>query len=548
MRIAAALLCAVVVVVTGCGSGEPPSRIAEYRVLDRPAALQELRRHIDQFPRTIDPSLSTDESSRRIIEDLFEGLLRLDPAGQVVPGVAASWDSSADGLRWVFNLRPDARWSNGELLTAADFVYAWRRTVDPRTASASAQSFAPLLHATQIIAGSLVPETLGVRALDAHRLEVQLQAPTAYFPWLLTNPFFFPLPRSSVEQSGERWTRPENLVGNGAFVLREYRVGGSITLAKNPFYWDAAGVRLTKVTYYALGDRSAATSRFLAGDFDMTDSFAAEDIGWLRARLGAQVVIAPFLGTLMFAVHVGRPPFSSKRLRQALSMALDRDILARYVLKDVYLPAWNMVPPLPGYPAVLPDWARLPRAQRHDEARELYALAGYSAQRPLRVELVYPTSSPDIRRLMEALAAMWRTNLGAEVQIYNEEWRVLQQNRSLGKHALFWYSWIGDYPDPLTFMALFQRDNGQNFGAYANRDYDALVGAAASVVDPATRVRDFTRAEALLNDDAPFIPIYFYTSRHLLKPYLRGWQSNALDRHLSRDLYLLAREPLPAVH
>jgi oligopeptide transport system substrate-binding protein len=540
------LCCAVLILVTGCGAREPGAPAAQLRVLEQPAPVQELRRHVDQFPRTIDPSLSVDEASRRIIEDLFEGLVRLDPAGQVVPGVAASWETSADGLHWTFHLRPDARWSNGEPVSAADFVYAWRRTVDPRTASPSAQAFEPVLNATQITAGKLPPESLGVQAPEPQRLEVQLTGPTAYFPWLLANPFFFPLSAAAVQGGGEQWTRPGKLLGNGAFTLRDYRVGGSITLLKNAHYWDAAAVRLTKVTYYPLGDRAATTARFLAGDLDVTDSVAAEDVRWLRPRVGEQLVIAPYLGTMMFALHVGKPPFDRKRLRQALSIALDRDILARYVLKDVYLPAYNLVPPLPGYPVVLPDWARLPRAQRHALAQRLYREAGYSAQRPLRVELVYPTSSPDVRRMMEALAAMWRTNLGAQVQIYNEEWRVLQQNRSLGAHVFFWYSWIGDFPDPLTFMALFQRDNGQNFGGYANADYDALVGAAAGMLDPAERTRSFVQAERLLNDDAPFVPLYFYTSRHLVKPYLRGWQSNSLDRHLSRDLMLLAHEPLRA--
>ncbi|MEO7775541.1 MAG: peptide ABC transporter substrate-binding protein [Steroidobacteraceae bacterium] len=539
MRRYAALLCATLA-VAGCGERKPPVAVPEYRVLDQPAVVQELRRHIDQFPRTLDPALSEDQSAQRVLDDLFEGLLRLDPQGGVVPAVARRWETSEDGKRWVFHLREDARWSDGAPVTAEDFVYAWRRTADPRTGSPNAQGFLPLVNATQVTAGKLASDQLGVRAVDALTLEVSLEESTAYFASLVTTPYFYPVQRNAVETGGEQWTRPGKLVSNGAFTLRDYRVGGSITLVKNEAYWDAQAVGITKVTYFPIGDRAAASSRFIAGGVDVTDSVAAEDVAWLRKRLGTQLVVAPFLGTMMFAMDVVKPPFDRKPLRLAMTMAIDRDILARYVLKDVYLPAYNLVPPLPGYTPVLPDWARLPRAERHAAAQKLYQEAGYSKQRPLRVELVYPTSSPDVRRMMEALAAMWRMNLGAEVQIYNEEWRVLQQNRRLGLHRFYWYSWLGDYPDPLTFVGLFRAGNGQNFGGYLNADYDRLVNEAEGMLDPQARARTFGRAEALLNEDAPFVPIYYYTSRHLLKPYVRGWQANALDRHLTRDLTLLA--------
>jgi oligopeptide transport system substrate-binding protein len=219
-------------------------------------------------------------------------------------------------------------------------------------------------------------------------------------------------------------------------------------------------------------------------------------------------------------------------------MAIDRDVLVQKLLHGLYLPAYNLVPAFAGYQPDVPAWAGLASQERHAKARALYAQAGYSDRQPLQVDLSYMTTSPDTRRVLEAITAMWRVNLGAEVRLSNSEWRVFQQDRELAKHALFWDAWVGDYPDPLTFLAMFQRTDGQNFGKYEQADYERLVARASASGDDAQRSRDYAAAEAVLNADAPFIPIYFYQSRHLLRPYVHGWQGNVMDRHLSRDLWL----------
>ncbi len=300
-------------------------------------------------------------------------------------------------------------------------------------------------------------------------------------------------------------------------------------------------MRLQKVVYLPL-DRAVQTDRFFAGDLSFTDSFSAEQTAWLRRRLGSQVVSAPYLGNFVLGINALRPPFAGNRpLRQALTMAVDRETLVRYVRQGLYKPAWTPTPPLPGYAAPVPAWATLPEAERHALARRLYQQAGYSSRHPLHIELHYPTDS-DNRRTYEAVAAMWRMNLGAEVSTYNEEFRVQLNERHLKKLQLFHYAWIGDYPDPYTFLQLFQTGFGYNDGGYSNPRYDQLLARAGAESDAAQRLALLAEAEALLDDDVACIPLYYYASRHLIKSYLRGWTSNIQDRNLSQYLYVLEHE------
>jgi oligopeptide transport system substrate-binding protein len=537
MRAVAVLACLGLLSACNSAPQSAPAAAAPVDVAQRVAS-RHLRRQLDAPPATLDPALSTDVATQRLLDDLFEGLTRPQADGAVVPAVALSWEHSEDGLSWTFHLDPAARWSNGDPLVAGDFVYAWRHVVDPATASQSAQQFAPIVNALQVTAGKLAPEQLGVRAIDSHTLQVRLVGPTPYLLYLLTNSYFFPLHQATLEKYGASWTRPGNLVSNGAFVLEEQRINGAIQLRRNAHYREAQAVQLERVTYFPVIDRSAATSRYLAGDVDVTDIFGLEDVDWLREQLGSQVKLEPYFGTALLGYHVGRAPFDSRALRLALSMSVDREVITGKLMHGLYLPAYNLVPPLGGYPQVLPDWAKLSQAERHALARQWYAQAGYSQRHPLKVELSLPTGGTDTRRMAEAIAAMWRTNLGAEVTLGTQEWRVHQQNRRLSLYALFWDAWIADYPDPLTFLQMFQRGSGQNNGKYEQPRYEQLLDAATRAGNEAQRLRDYAQAEQQLNDDAPFLPIYFYQSRHLVRPYVKGWVGNVMDRNLSRDLHL----------
>jgi len=537
--------------IGACGDGShgtatPPAPATSTLIVGPGLATEQaLRRSLDDEPRSMDPLLTNDVPGQRVMDDLFEGLTTLDVSGKVTGGVASSWETSADGLTWVFHLRPQARWSNGAPLTAGDFVYAWRREVDPKTAAAYAQSLAPIEHALQIATGQLSTEQLGVEALDAHTLKVHLTGPTPYLLDLLTQQYLYPVYQPVIREYGDEWVRPEHMVCNGAFVLRERILGNRIMLEKNAQYWDAAHVRLQRVTYYVLPDRSDQAARYLANELDWTDSFAANQRSWLKSKLGDEVVNSPYFAAYFLGMNFDLPPFKGNlALRKALVLAVDREPLVRYMKQGMYQAAYTLMPPLPDYELPVPDWKRLSDDQRHALAREFYHQAGYSDEHPLRVNLEIPSQGPDSRHFFEALVATWHSVLGAHVQLYEREFTVLAQERAMHKLPLFFDAWIGDYPDPYTFMQISYTGNGNNSDDYSNADYDRLIDAAVREADNARRYRLFEQAETLLNSDAAYIPLYYYTTRHLVKPYVRGWQSSVMDRNLSRHMYLLEhREP-----
>jgi oligopeptide transport system substrate-binding protein len=506
------------------------------------AADQSVTRALLGMPRSLDPTLLTDVDAQDVVDDLFEGLTTIGPNDNTVPGVASSWEVSADGKTWTFHLRPEARWSNGDPVTAADFVYAWRREVDPKTAAEYAQALAPIANAAAIATGKAPVDSLGAIASDAHTLRVSLVSPTPYLLSVLADSYFQPLPRATVERYGDSWSRPEHMVSNGPYVLNEVIVGDRITLTKNPMYWRAADVRVTRVTYYTL-DGDVQVSRFMAGDVQFTSTFPASQFHWLKTQLGNQVMVSPYLGIQMFAFNMVDPPFAHARdLRLAMTMALDRRILAEKLSQGLNLPAYSMIPPLPGYAPQLPVWASWSDDKRHAEARRLYAAAGYSAAHPLQVQLDYASGGAGAADFMDAVAAMWRVNLGADVQPYQEEFRVLLQNLRLHKSSLFWNGWIGDFPDPFTFVQLGQKDFAQNFGRFNDPQYEALLNAAANEPDNAKRYVYFERAEDILNEQATFVPFLYYASQHLIKPYIKGWRANLQDRLPTRYLYVLGHQ------
>jgi len=348
------------------------------------AANQRLARSLDDSPRALDPQLVSDLPAQQVLADLFEGLVTPGLDGQPAPGVASTWQISPDAKTWVFHLRPEARWSNGAAVSAADFVYAWQREVDPKTGAAYAQALAPIVNALPIALGQLPRERLGVEATDAHTLTVHLNSPTPYLLALLDQCYLVPLYAPALQRYGEDWTQPGNLVSNGAFVLTEQRLGSRITLARNAQYWDAARVRLAQVVYYPLPDRQQAVLRYLAGDLEFTDSFAASQRPWLTRLLGAQVVSAPWFGTYALGLNFQRAPFrDNQALREALTLSVDRAALTHYLRYDLYEPAYTLLPPLPGYAQALPDWARLSQSERNTLARRRYRDAGYSREHPL---------------------------------------------------------------------------------------------------------------------------------------------------------------------
>jgi len=518
-------------------------QIQQIQVKSELAPEQEINRHIAGDPRTLDPTLATDVVGQTVLDDLFEGLTAPAEDGRIIPGVATSWETSSDGKTWTFHLRSDAKWSNGQPLTAGDFVYAWRRLADPGTGAEYAQALTAVENAVDITGGKMPVAKLGVEAPDPHTFIVHLNAPVPYLLGLVSNMYLYPIYEPAVKQWGDDWTQAGHMVSDGAFMLSDRVNNGHTTMLKNPYYWDAKQVRLSKVTYYPLSDYAAAMYQYLAGSLDFTDRISLQEKERLQRLLGDQVVLAPYFSTSMFAYNLTKPPFANNpKLRRALNLAIDRDIIVTYEQHGVGVPAFDVMPPLPGYEQAIPDWAKLSNDERHAMARKLYHEAGYSDSHPLETVITYQNGGSDNRRLVEALSAMWQTNLGAKVQIYSLEWKALLQARQMKQPILFWYAWSGDYPDPLTFMEIFKSGDGNNNMDYRSPQFDALLDQAGQINDQAIRYRLFHQAENILNEDAPVLPVYFTESHHLIKPYVKGWQSNLFDRHRSRYMYILAHQ------
>jgi oligopeptide transport system substrate-binding protein len=504
------------------------------------AAVQILRRGNGTEPETLDPHRAEGVTAANVLRDLFEGLVTEGADGELIPGAAESWTVSEDGLVYTFRLQPEGRWSNGDAVTADDFVFGLRRSADPATLSEYSAILYPIENAAEVVAGTQPPDRLGVRAIDLQTLEIRLHSPTPYLLGLLTHASTYPVHRKSVEQYGTRFARPGVLVSNGPFKLSEWVVQAHIRLLRNPYYWDDAHTTLNEVWYYPVENAEAELNRYRAGDLDMTGTVPARQIPWLRKNLPEELHISPYLGSYVFGFNTTQPPFrDAPTLRKALALALDRDILTSKISGAGELPAYSWVPPVSGYTQQIPDWAHWTQAERDNEARRLYAEAGYSASRPLRMQLLYNTES-NHRRLAVAMAAMWREVLGVETELLNQEWQVfLQTRRSRIDTQLFRYGWIGDYNDPYTFAEILESKHGLNDMGYSNPRYDALLLTAARDGNPVTRMAALAEAERLMLDDMPIIPLYFYVSKQMVKPWVDGFEANIMDHHHSRYLRIL---------
>ncbi|MBX6323100.1 MAG: peptide ABC transporter substrate-binding protein [Rhodospirillaceae bacterium] len=505
------------------------------------AAEQVLHRGNGAEPETLDPHKSTGVTENNIENDLFEGLVAWSADGKVTPAIAESWDVSDDGKVYTFHLR-DAKWSNGDPLTAEDFVYSFRRAVDPATASDYAPILAPIVNASEAIAGKVKPDQIGVEAVDAKTLKITLNAPTPYLTGLLCHNIGMPVHRATVEKFGDQWTRPGNEVGDGAYVISEWVPQDHITLVKNPNYWDAANVKLDKVVYYPTEDIEEELKRYRAGELDITYEVPSGQVKWLLENMKDEFHNEPYLGTYYYVINLTKAPLGKdKRIREALSMAVDRETLVDKITQAGELPAYAWVPPnLEGYEqqqAAFKDW---PMDKRIAEARKLLAEAGYGPDKPLKIELLYNTSE-NHKKIAVAIASMWKKALGVEVTLRNEEWKVYLDTRDKKNFEIARAAWIGDFPDPVNFLDMFLSDAGQrNDAGYDNPKFDELMHQAAATADAAARMKLLEQAERLFIDDVAMIPIYHYTTHHMVKPKVKGWAFNILDIH--RDKYLSLAE------
>lgn len=497
-----------------------------------------LNRGIGQEPESMDPHKARTTQALTVIRDLFEGLLSYSPAGELEPGAAHDWTLSEDGLTYRLFLHDDLRWSNGDPLTAEDFVFSLRRLVDPDTAAFYAQTLSAIENVPAIVAGDAAPETMGVTAVDATTLEIRLTRRVPYFLDLLTHPAAFPVHEASLAQHGEQFSRPGVLISNGAYRLDGWVLGSVIELSANEHYRDADAVAIPVVRHHVVQEPGTELSRYLAGELDVTSTIPPEAFENLRATQSAELHIAPVLSVYFYGMNLNYEPLGNdKAFREALSLAVDREELVTEVTGRGEEPAYSFVPPgVANY-----DGPELPAAGMSDderiaEARRLYAEAGYDKDNPPKIELRYNTSQAH-KNIALAVQGMWRDVLGLEVELINEEFRVLVANmRAMEITQLFRLSWSGDYNDADSFLSLFRRDDPSNMFGYSSGDFDDQLADAAAQSDADRRRLYQEEAERVVLSDHVVIPLYFPVSKHLVRANIRGWQDNVLDYHYSHDL------------
>jgi ABC-type oligopeptide transport system substrate-binding subunit len=492
-----------------------------------------LRRGNGPEPDSLDPQLARTDGAANVLRDVYEGLATLDAHAEPRPGVASSWEVSADGRTYTFHLRPEARWSNGEPLVAADFVAAWRRLVEPRTGAQYADVLGPVVNAAAITAHRAPASALGVSAPDPHTLIVRLVAPTPYFPGLVAHWSTFPTWHGGAPLPAGQ------TVSNGAYVLAEWVVGSHVLLARNAAYWNAAATRIGSVRYLHMNDANDEYARYRAGDLDTTYVLPQQPLARLLALHGAELHRGPQLSVYYYGFKLERAPFKDAAgLRQALAMSIDRERLVGSVTGLGELPAYAWIPPgIANYDAQRYEWDALAPPERLALARRLYAAAGYSAAKPLVLELRYP-SGPTHERVALAVASMWKEALGVDAHLVGEEFKSLLQSINHGDVELFSSSWVGDYNDPWTFAEVLKSDFGINLTHYRSAAYDAALATAAAATDPAVRRNALAAAEREMLADVPLVPLYYYVNKHLVAPRVGGWYDNVMNVVYSKDLTL----------
>lgn len=498
-------------------------------------------RLLDEFS-SVDPQIVEDVSGADIVRDLFEGLYNQDADGNLVPGVALSHDVNDAKDTYTFHLRDNAKWSNGDPVTAGDFVYAWRRLIDPATASPYAW-FGELMSiegAGAILAGDADPSTLGVTALDDHTLEVKLTASLPYFPLMTTHGSTFPSHQATIEAHGDDWTKPENIVSNGAYVLKEHIVSERSVRVRNPMYWDNDNTILDTVVALVVNDDNVALTRYFAGELDKTEVPSGQ-YPKLDAEYPDQAHSYPRLCNYYYTFNLsetGNPAFQDVRVREALSLAIDRSIITDAVLQGGQFQAYTFTPGLTaGF--VTPDVpiANMTQAERDAKAMELMAAAGYGKDNPLSFDMLYNTSEGH-KKIAVAMSQMWKQKLGVEAELANQEWKTFLETRGNQDFELARGAWCGDYNEASTFLDLLDSGSGYNDGKFNNARVDELLAAAKTSDDPQPL---YTEVEQIIATEVPVIPVYHYTGVIMLSEDVKGWPFQNVEQNIySKDMYKVA--------
>ena len=503
------------------------------------AEKQELVRNNGSEPASLDPHKVESDVEFNIISDLFEGLVSVSPAGEIEPRLAEKWENK-DNTVWTFHLRPGVTWSDGTAITAQDIVWSWQRLVSPLTASpySSYPGNMHIANAQEIAEGKKAPETLGVKAVDDATLEVTLTQPNAALLAMLAHPSLVPIDKVLVNRFGEQWTKPEHIVTSGPYKLSAWVVNERIVAERNPRYWDNEHTVINKVTWLPIHSEAADVNRYKAGEIDIVYTVPINQFAQLKKTMGDQLNVSPQLATYYYEFNTTRPPFNDPRVRLALNMALDKDIIAEKVLGQGQRPAWLISQPdIGGVKLQNPDYASWPRDKRIAEAKKLLSEAGYSDSHPLVFNLLYNTSESH-QRVAIAASSMWKKNLGVEAKLQNQEWKTMLDTMHTHNFDAVRYAWIADYDDAATFLNNFRTGDSENTSQYSNPAYDEALKNAAKASDGVTRGKYYQQAEDLLAKDVPAVPVYHYVRTHLVKPWVGGFTPDKLGYYFTKDMYI----------
>jgi oligopeptide transport system substrate-binding protein len=492
-------------------------------------------------PADLDPQVILAYTDSNIGYTLFEGLTKLNARTSLAePDLAERWEVSADGTVYTFHLRPYARWSNGDPVTAEDFVYSFQRILTPAFAAQYCYMLWPIRNAEAFNSGKISDFSLvGAKALDATTLQITLERPTPYLPALAAHNTWLPVHRSVVEkfgrmdEKGTMWSRPGNLVGNGAFTLAEWIPNARVVVVKNPLYWDAANTRLNRIEFYPIERPDIEDLNYRSGQLHVTYALPMSKVDTYRSHSPVDLRVDHVLSTFYLFVNVTRAPFGNLKLRQALACAMDREALSRDVTKGLYPAARSLTPPgCGGYTA------RARVADNFDEARRLLAEAGFPGGRGLpSIEVqCYQTEVP--LHMLEAIQAMWLRELGVRITIAQIEQKTLFQNQQDRNYEIAFSAWTADYPDPLSFLGTMVTGGGNNWAGWSNGEFDRLLDEASRTADNARRLEMFQRAEAILLSEAPVIPIYYQPQVYAISPAVHGWTTTLVGFHEFNRIWL----------
>lgn len=501
---------------------------------------QHLVRANDAEAATLDPAKAEGLPEMHVIRDLYEGLVIQDREGNIVPGVAHSWETK-DNQTFIFHLRKDAKWSNGDAVTADDFVYSLRRAIDPKLGSPNVWylKLTKIKNLSDVAKGKLPVEELGVTAIDAHTLRFELDSKVPYFVAMTGHTSMMPVHKATLDNQVKPWSDPKQFVGNGAFVLERWVVNERIELVKNSNYWNNTNTYLNHVTYIPFENQNAAIHRYESGEVDMTSDVPTHQAKKLKTAHPQAYTSVPLLCTYYYAFNTTRAPFNDVRVRQAVSYSMMRDVITNGVTNVGHIPAYTFAHQYTaGFDAERPEYSEWTQKQRDEKARQLLQQAGYDQSNPLSFTLLYNTSEAN-KSIAVAIASMLKNNLGAKVELENQEWKSYLVARKQGDFDVMRASWCGDYNEASTFLSLLRSESSGNFARYQSDAYDDVMNRALAAINQEDRQSLYNKAEQLLAVDMPIAPIYYFMQARLVRPNVGGFAKNNVEgRIYSKDLYM----------